>query len=114
MEEVIAWVAEQRGLTMAADQLCFDFYRNPRGRTSCQGKIGYRGPVSPASGGWPKVKLGLTADEKLMLPLVRSEVFPSLVGPSRRRHPDQLLRLRRGLRGKAPGAGRAHAASRFL
>jgi len=75
--EVVAWVADESGLTVAADQLGFDFYDNSRGRRSCQGKIGYRGPVSPTSGagGWPKIKLDLTADEKLVLPPVRREVF---------------------------------------
>jgi predicted nucleotidyltransferase component of viral defense system len=73
--EVAAWVSEQSGLAMPADQLGFDIYKNPRGRTSCQGKIAYRGPVSPTSGGWPKVKLDLTADERLVLPAVRREVF---------------------------------------
>jgi hypothetical protein len=55
----------------------FDIYRNPRGRLSCQGKVGYRGPVSPGSsaGGWPKIKLDLTADEHLVMPGVRREVF---------------------------------------
>ena len=75
--EVVAWVAEQSGLAMPAEQLGFDLYTNPRGRRSCQGKIGYRGPVSPTSGagGWPKIKLDLTADEKLVLAPVRREVF---------------------------------------
>ncbi len=75
--EVIAWVADESGLVVPADQVGFDFYQNPRGRPSCQGRIGYRGPVSPTSGagGWPKVKLDLTADEKLVLPAVRREVF---------------------------------------
>ncbi len=75
--EVIAWVADESGLILPADQLSFDTYRNPRGRLSCQGKVGYRGPVSPATsaGGWPKIKLDLTADEKLVLPAVRREVF---------------------------------------
>jgi hypothetical protein len=62
-EEVVAWVAEQSGLNIPADQIEFDLYENPRGRPSCQGKIAYRGPVSPTSGGWPKIKLDLTADE---------------------------------------------------
>jgi predicted nucleotidyltransferase component of viral defense system len=75
LEEVAEWVTEQSGLTMPADQLAFDIYNNPRGRLSCQGKIGYRGPVSPTSGGWPKIKLDLTADEKLVLPSVQREVF---------------------------------------
>lgn len=75
--EVAVWVADESGLTIPADQLAIDLYTNPRGRRSCQGKVGYRGPVSPASGagGWPKVKLDLTADECLVLPSVRREVF---------------------------------------
>lgn len=75
--EVIAWVAEESGLMLPADQLGFDIYENPRGRLSCQGKVGYRGPVSPGSsaGGWPKIKLDLTADEHLVLPAVEREVF---------------------------------------
>jgi predicted nucleotidyltransferase component of viral defense system len=75
LEDVGAWVSEQSGLNIPADQLSFDIYENPRGRLSCQAKIAYRGPVSPTSGGWPKVKLDLTADERLVLPAVRREVF---------------------------------------
>ena len=80
LEEVVAWVAEQSGLIIPAEQLEFDIYENPRGRLNCQGKIAYRGPVSPTSGGWLKVKLDLTAmtaDERLVLPSVRREVFHS-------------------------------------
>jgi predicted nucleotidyltransferase component of viral defense system len=32
LSEVVAWVTEESGLTMPADQLSFDIYRNPRGR----------------------------------------------------------------------------------
>lgn len=74
-EEVVAWVAEQSGLIIPADQLDFDIYENPRGKPNCQAKIAFRGPVSPTSGGWPKVKLDLTADEKLVLPSISREVF---------------------------------------
>ncbi len=75
--EVTTWVADESGLVMPADQLSFDIYANLRGRLSCQGRIGYRGPVSPRSnaGGWPKIKLDLTADERLVLPATRREVF---------------------------------------
>lgn len=75
--EVITWVADASGIVLPADQLSFDIYKNPRGRVSCQGKIGYRGPVSPSTsaGGWPKIKLDLTADERLVLPAVQREVF---------------------------------------
>ena len=73
--EVVTWVTEQSGLNIPADQLEFEIYDNPRGKPNCQGKIAYRGPVSPTSGGWPKIKLDLTADERLVLPSVRREVF---------------------------------------
>lgn len=49
-EEVIAWVTDQSGLNIPADQLEFDIYDNRRGRPNCQGKIAYRGPVSPTAG----------------------------------------------------------------
>lgn len=75
LEEVVAWVHDESGLNVPADQIGIDVYDNPRGGKSCQGKVGYRGPVSPTSGGWPKIKLDLTADERLVLPHVRSEVF---------------------------------------
>jgi len=74
-EEVIGWVTEQSGLNIPADQLEFDIYENPRGHLNSQGKIAYRRPVSRTSGGWPKIKLDLTADERLVLPSVRREVF---------------------------------------
>ncbi len=75
--EVVEWVSDESGLSIPADQLSFDIYENPRGRLSCQGKVGYRGPVSPTSGsgGWPKIKLDLTADEALVLPSVRRSVY---------------------------------------
>lgn len=75
LEEAVAWVAEQSGLNIPADQLEFDIYDNLRGKPNCQGKIAYRGPVSPTSGGWPKIKLDLSADERLVLPSVRVKFF---------------------------------------
>jgi len=75
LAEVAAWVSEQSGLAVPPDQISLDLFENPRGQLSCQGKIGYRGPVSPTSGGWPKIKLDLTADERLVLPFVKREVF---------------------------------------
>ena len=53
----------------------FDIYENPRGNPSCQAKLAYRGPVSPRSGGAPRVKLDLTADEILVLPPAKVEII---------------------------------------
>lgn len=84
LAEVVEWVSDESGLAIPVDQLSFDIYTNPRGRLSCQGKVGYRGPISPTSGsgGWPKIKLDLTADEALVMPAVRRAVFhPYSDGP---------------------------------
>jgi predicted nucleotidyltransferase component of viral defense system len=103
LEEVVTWVTEQSGLTIPVDQIEFDVYKNPRGHLSCQGKIAYRGPVSPTSGGWPKIKLDLTADERIVLPAVRRQVFHPYTDRPNEGLWVNLLRLRGSLRGKIAG-----------
>jgi predicted nucleotidyltransferase component of viral defense system len=73
--EIGAWIYERSGLEFPANQQGFDIYDNPHGHRYCLGRIGYRGPVSPTSGGWPRIKLDLTADERLVLPPVRLPIF---------------------------------------
>lgn len=67
LEEVCDWVYEKTGLEISKKEIGLDIFKNPRGHVVCQGKVPYRGPVSPQSGGWPKIKLDLTADERLVL-----------------------------------------------
>ncbi len=73
--EIGEWVYEQSGLELPADRQEFDIYDNPRGNKNCAAKISYRGPISPTTGGWPRIKLDLTADERLVLPPVRIPIF---------------------------------------
>lgn len=73
--EISEWVNERTGLELPRDLQQFDVYTNPRGSPSCQGRLSYRGPISPRSGGLPRVKLDLTADEVVALPAVRVPVF---------------------------------------
>lgn len=73
LAQVGAWVYEQTGIEVPADRQEFDIYTNLRGNVSCQGKLSYRGPVSPRD--MPRIKLDLTADECLVLPPVRVPVF---------------------------------------
>lgn len=75
--EVGEWVYDQAGLEMPADGQDFELFQNPRGRTACQGKLSYRGPVSPnvAVIRLPRIKLDLTADERLVLPPERVPIF---------------------------------------
>jgi predicted nucleotidyltransferase component of viral defense system len=74
--EIGEWVYEQCGLEMPADRQDFDIYDNPRGNKNCQGKITFRGPVTPtAAASWPRIKLDLTADERIVLAPVRQPIF---------------------------------------
>ncbi len=73
--EIGAWIYEETGIEMPADKQDFDIFVNPRGSLSCQGKLSYAGPVSPRTGGWPRIKLDLTAAEHVVLPPVRVPIF---------------------------------------
>jgi predicted nucleotidyltransferase component of viral defense system len=68
-------IYEEAGIELPSDYQAFDIYTNPRGTTSCQGRIGYQGPVSPRGKNMPRIKLDLTADERIVLAPVQSPVF---------------------------------------
>ena len=72
--EIGEWIYEQSGIEIPADKQKFDLYLNPRGRLACQGKISYKGPVSPTHA-LPRIKLDLTADERVVLPPVRVRIY---------------------------------------
>lgn len=62
-----AWVYDNSGIEIPSDRLKFDIYKNPRGTNACQGRVYYRGPVTPAGKHtMPRIKLDLTADEILV------------------------------------------------
>lgn len=71
--EIGEWIQERTGIEVPAESQAFDIYANPRGTISCQGKISYRGPVSPRD--MPRIKLDLTADERLVLAPMRVPLF---------------------------------------
>ena len=73
--EIGASIYEQTGIEFPTEFQQFDIYTNPRGHNSCQARIGYRGPVSPRGQNMPRIKLDLTADERVVLPPVQSQVF---------------------------------------
>jgi len=72
--EIGEWIYEQTGIEVPADKQDFEFVENKLGGISCQGKISYKGPVS-STHGLPRIKLDLTADERVVLPPVRAEIF---------------------------------------
>lgn len=71
--EIGEWIYERTGIEVPANLQSFDIYTNPRGSTSCQGKVSYRGPV--ATRDLPRIKLDLIADERIVLAPVRADVF---------------------------------------
>ncbi|MBN8659058.1 MAG: nucleotidyl transferase AbiEii/AbiGii toxin family protein [Candidatus Obscuribacter phosphatis] len=76
LSDTCTWITEESGITLPREQISVDIYTNPRGKLSCQGKLGYRGPLSlPTNAGWPKIKLDLTSDERVVLPPSRRPVF---------------------------------------
>jgi predicted nucleotidyltransferase component of viral defense system len=71
--EVAGWIYDQSGIELPTETISFEIYENPRGKSSVQGKIGYRGPIR-RGGSIPKIKLDLTDDERIVLEPVWREV----------------------------------------
>lgn len=67
-------IHDETGIEIPAQLQEFEILQNPRGKIMCQGKISYKGPVS-SSHGLPRIKLDLTADERIVLPPVRVQIF---------------------------------------
>lgn len=72
--QVGEWVYEQTGIEVPIDKQEFNTYENPRGAISCQGKISYKGPIS-STHALPRIKLDLTADERIVLDPVQTQIF---------------------------------------
>ncbi len=72
-QEVGEWVYDQTGLVLPPEVRKFEVYTNPRGGTSAEGRVGYRGPLARA-GDAPRIKLDLTDHERLVLPIDRRHV----------------------------------------
>ena len=72
--EIGEWIYEQTGIEIPSDKQVFEIFQNANGRTSCQGKISYKGPVS-STHALPRIKLDLTADERIVLPPVGVQIF---------------------------------------
>ncbi len=71
--EIAGWIYDKSGIEIPADTIRFEIYENPRGKTSSQGRVGYRGPMQ-RRGDAPRIKLDLTDDEVLVLEPVMREV----------------------------------------
>ena len=65
-ESIGEWIYENAGIEVPASRLMFEVFPNPRGKNAAQGRVFYRGPVTPSGNqAMPRIKLDLTADEVL-------------------------------------------------
>lgn len=71
--EIASWIYDQSGIESPLDTISFEIYENPRGKSSVQGRIGYRGPMQ-RRGSIPRIKLDLTDDERIILDPIWREV----------------------------------------
>lgn len=75
LSEVCDLIYQETGIEFPPDLRRIDLYENPRGGTSCQVRIAYRGPVSPPGKNAPRIKLDLTADEVIVLSSETSVIY---------------------------------------
>jgi predicted nucleotidyltransferase component of viral defense system len=74
--EIAEWIYEHTGIEIPVEAVRFEVFTNPHGRPSAQGRIAYRGPLQPR-GDLPRIKLDITADERLVLdPVARAVHHP--------------------------------------
>lgn len=73
--EICEQLYDETGVEFPPETQNIEVYQNLRSQQSCQVRIGYRGPVSPRGRNIPRVKFDLTADERIVLAPVQSQVF---------------------------------------
>ena len=80
--EISAWIYDATGIEVPTDLIRFDINQNPRGGTSVEGRVAFRGPMG-MGGDLPRVRLDLTADEVLVLePVMRKVHHPYSDNPT--------------------------------
>ena len=72
-DDIAVWVYDETGMVLPPEARKAEVYINPRGGTSAEGRIGYRGPLGRA-GDAPRIKLYLTDHERVVLDPDRREV----------------------------------------
>ena len=69
-----SWLYDTTGIELPAELLRFDVYDLKTGGRAGEGRLAYRGPIAPRGGDLPRIKLDLTADERVVLPSVIAPV----------------------------------------
>ncbi len=69
-----AWLYDTTGIELPTELLRFDVYDLKTGGRAGEGRLAYHGPIAPRGGDLPRIKLDLTADERVVLPSVIATV----------------------------------------
>ncbi len=65
---LFTWIYKNSGIEIDKDRSKFESHENISGQNIIQGRIYYRGPMSPSdSKRWPKIKFDITSHEKVVL-----------------------------------------------
>lgn len=72
-QDIAAWVYDETGMVLPPEARKAEVFTNPRGGTSAEGRIGYRGPLG-RTGDAPRIKLDLTDHERVVLAPDRRDV----------------------------------------
>ena len=73
--DISHWIEKESGLSFPSESHNFEIYKHSSDQLNCEGKISYLGPVSPTTGGLPKIKLDLTANELICSTPIKKKVF---------------------------------------
>ena len=75
-KHVANWIYQNTGIEIDINRTEFEIYTNSKGKESCQGRVYYKGPVSPtALRQWPRIKLDLTVQEVLVDKPQKSQIL---------------------------------------
>lgn len=74
LKNVSEWVYEKSGIELPEKHITVDLYKNPHGAFSVEGKLTYFGPLKQKTN-FPRIKLDLTAHEKVVLPPEKRIIF---------------------------------------
>lgn len=76
INDVCHWVTKKSGIEIDTSRSVFQDFSNEADQNILQGRIYYRGPVSPhAQRQWPRIKFDITADEIITTPPQKKDLL---------------------------------------
>jgi predicted nucleotidyltransferase component of viral defense system len=77
------WLYDVTGIELPPELMRFDVWDQKTGGRAGEGRLAYRGPIAPRGGDLPRIKLDLTADERVVLPsIIRPVTHPYSDAPA--------------------------------